>query len=164
MAIEMVPSSDPRYTTLAHASSSRYEPSADAVALCSTSEDVRQAVEQAVKAGKRPTVISGGHCYEDFVVNNPGGQIIDVRPLHAVVQDPATKRWKIESGAQVGEMYWGMYQVGATIPAASCQTVGVGGHISGGGYGFLTALAGHRAGPHLRGRGSHGGREGQCAS
>ncbi len=145
MAIEMVPSSDPRFATLAHASSSRWPTpgqAAAAVALCSTSEDVRLAVEQAVKAGKRPTIISGGHCYEDFVVNNPGGTIIDVKPMNAVTQDPTTKRWKIEGGATVGDMYWGMYQGGVTIPAASCTTVGVGGHISGGGYGFLTRLYG----------------------
>jgi len=113
------------------------------IALCQTADDVTEAVEQAVKTGKRPTIMSGGHCYEDFVLNNPGGTLINVRPMSAISQDPTTKRWKIEGGANVGEMYLGMYNQGkVTIPSASCTTVGVGGVISGGGYGFLTRLFG----------------------
>lgn len=147
MAIDLVTSTDPRFADLNKSrNNGRFpvpEESAGAIALCHGSEDVRLAVEQAVKAGKRPTVLSGGHCYESFVFGNPGGTIIDVHPMNGISQDPASKRWKIEAGATVGEMYMGMYEQGnVTIPAASCTTVGVGGHISGGGYGFLTRLYG----------------------
>ncbi len=147
MAIDLVSSNDARFAELNRSRASGRWPSpgqeAAAIALCETAEDVRVAVEKAVKAGKRPTILSGGHCYEDFVLNNPGGTIIDVRPMHAITQDATTKRWKIESGATVGEMYWGMYSQGnVTIPAASCLSVGVGGHISGGGYGVLSRLLG----------------------
>ncbi len=147
MAIDLVLSSDIRFADLNRSKASGRWPSpgqsAAAIALCNTSEDVRQAVEQAVKAGKRPTIISGGHCYENFVLDNPGGHIIDVKPLNDVSQDPTTKRWKIGAGATVGEMYWGMYSKGGvTIPAASCTTVGVGGHICGVGYGVLSRLLG----------------------
>ena len=160
MAIDLVNSSDPRFADLNRSRASGRWPSpgqeAAAIALCSTAEDVRVAVEQAVKAGKRPTIISGGHCYENFVLDNPGGTIIDVKPMSGVTQDPTTKRWKIESGATVGDMYWGMYSKGGvTIPAASCTTVGVGGHISG---------VWHRAGLDLGCRDRHRGRQGQCAS
>ena len=147
MAIDLVPSTDPRFADLNKSRNNGRFPTLDAsaaaIALCHSGEDVRLAVEQAVKAGTRPTVLSGGHCYESFVFNNPGGSIIDVNPMNGISQDPASKRWKIEAGATVGEMYMGMYQQGnVTIPAASCTTVGVGGHISGGGYGFLTRLYG----------------------
>ncbi len=147
MAIDLVTSSDPRFAGLNRSrNNGRFpipEESASTIALCHSGEDVRLAVEQAVKAGRRPTVLSGGHCYESFVLNNPGGAIIDVHPMNAISQDPASKRWKIEAGATVGEMYVGLYEQGnVTIPAASCTTVGVGGHISGGGYGFLTRLYG----------------------
>ena len=38
--------------------------------------------------------------------------------MNGISQDPATRRWKIESGATVGEMYVGMYTQGkVTIPA-----------------------------------------------
>ena len=143
--MEIVTSTDPRFVDLnrgrANARFPTPEQSAAQVVLCHSGDDVAAAVEQAVHAGKRPTVLSGGHCYEDFVFNNPGGAIIDTRPMNAISQDAGTKRWKIEAGATVGEMYLGLHTQGnVTIPAASCTTVGVGGHISGGGYGFLTRL------------------------
>lgn len=147
MAIDLVSSSDPRFADLNRSKASGLWPTpgqeAAAIALCQTGEDVRLAVEQAVKAGKRPTIMSSGHCYEDFILNNPGGHIIDVRPMNGITQDPTTKRWRLETGASVGEMYWGMYSKGnVTIPAASCTSVGLGGHISGGGYGVLSRQLG----------------------
>ena len=146
MAIDVVKSTDPRFVSAMMSRNGRFptpEDSPNQVILCHSGEDVALAVEQTVHAGKRPTVISGGHCYEDFALGNPGGALINVHPMNGISQDPATKRWKIEGGATVGEMYLGMHtQGGVTIPAASCTTVGVGGHIAGGGYGFLTRLLG----------------------
>ena len=40
-------------------------------------------------------MLSSGHCYEDFIFNNPGGMIVDVRPMNGITQDPTTKRWKL---------------------------------------------------------------------
>ena len=146
MAIEVVKSSDPRFASVIMARNGRFpvpEETPAQVMLCHGGEDVALAVEQTVHAGKRPTILSGGHCYEDFVLNNPNGSIIDVHLMNGISHDATTKRWKIESGATVGEMYLGMYTQGnVTIPAASCTSVGVGGHIAGGGYGFLTRLLG----------------------
>jgi len=147
MAIDVIQSTDPRFADLnkgrANGRFPTSEESAAQIILCHSGDDVALAVEQTVHAGKRPTVVSGGHCYEGFVFINPGGAILDVRPMNGISQDPTTKRWKIESGATVGEMYMGLHSQGnVTIPAASCTTVGVGGHISGGGYGFLTRLYG----------------------
>ncbi len=147
MSIDLVTSSDPRFATLNKSrNNGRFPETGESVAqiaLCSTADDVVQAVEQAVKAGKRPTIMSGGHCYEGFVLNNPGGTLINVKPMNGISQDPVTKRWKIEAGSTVGEMYLGMYNQGkVTIPGPSCTTVGSGGQISGGGYGFLTRLYG----------------------
>ena len=63
--------------------------------------------------------------------------------MNGITQDPTSKRWKLEAGASVVEMYVGMYEQGnVTIPAASCTTVGLGGHIAGGAYGFLDRLLG----------------------
>ena len=147
MSIELVESSDPRFAELNRSRASGLFPtpeqSASQIALCHSGDDVAQAVEQALHAKKRPTMLSSGHCYEDFIFNNPGGMIVDVRPMNGITQDPTTKRWKLEAGASVGEMYTGMYDKGnVTIPAASCTTVGLGGHIAGGAYGFLTRLLG----------------------
>ena len=92
MAIDMVTSADPRFTDLNIGRASGLFPtpeeSAAAIALCQDTNDVAQVLEQTLKAGKRPTVLSGGHCYEDFVFNNPHGTIIDVSPMNGVTQDP----------------------------------------------------------------------------
>ena len=61
---------------------------ASGVALCQHNGDVAQALEIAVKAGRRPTIQLGGHCYEGFVYDNPGGTIIDVRNMNGITQDP----------------------------------------------------------------------------
>jgi FAD/FMN-containing dehydrogenase len=80
MAIR-VTRSDPRYALLQRSRNLRWDGNAaEAVAeieLCETSEQVAEALQRAVNAGMRPTVRSGGHCYEDFVVNNPGGMLLD---------------------------------------------------------------------------------------
>jgi len=147
MAIDLVSSADPRFAEINKGKNNgrfpTQEGSAAAIALCQTSDDVAQALEAAVKAGKRPTLRSGGHCYEDFVYNNPGGTILDVRNMTKVSQDPATRRWKIEAGATIGQTLSDLYKQGnVTITSASCNTVGIGGHWSGGGYGHLIRLLG----------------------
>ncbi len=147
MSIDLVPSTDPRFPALNQGKNNgRFptpETSAAAIALCETPEDVAEALEKTVAATKRPTTRSGGHCYEDFVYNNPGGTIVDIRNMTKVSQDPATKRWKCEAGGTIGQVLGDLYKQGnVTITSASCNTVGIGGHWSGGGYGHLIRLLG----------------------
>ncbi len=82
MAIETVNRQDPRYAALIKGKNSRFpasrEDSPARIELCDTSEDVAKALQRAISDGLRPTVRSGGHCYEDFVYNNPGGAILDL--------------------------------------------------------------------------------------
>src|SRR6187402_3054591 len=114
-----VTAKDPRYDLLRRGRNARFPAKdSDAVArieVCQNAEDVAEALQRIVSAGMRPTVRSGGHCYEDFVVNNPGGAIIDVSMLNDTETGPGGK---------------GPY------------TVGAGGHSSGGGYGVLARLQG----------------------
>ena len=73
---------DLRYDTLKKSRNLRWANSPDELAasieMCESPEDVATALQRVVSAGQRPTVRSGGHCYEDFVVNNPGGVILDL--------------------------------------------------------------------------------------
>ncbi|HEY9137391.1 MAG TPA: FAD-binding protein, partial [Terriglobus sp.] len=118
---------------------------ADAVAridLCETADDVALSLQRAINSGVRPTVRSGGHCYEDFFVNNPGGVIIDVSKLNQIAPAPGGG-YQVGPGAVLGEIYTALYeQGGVNLPLGSCYTVGAGGHISGGGYGLLTRQQG----------------------
>jgi FAD/FMN-containing dehydrogenase len=138
---------DPRYTTLKKGRNPRW-PAADAdsvgrIELCETPADVADALQRAVRAGLRPTVRSGGHCYEDFVCNNPDGVLLDLSLLTDFNADGSGHKYRISTGSQLGEAYTDLYKRhGVTLPAGSCYTVGAGGHISGGGYGVLSRLHG----------------------
>ncbi len=112
---------------------------ADRVLICANAEDAASALQEVLTAGLRPTVRSGGHCYEDFVANNPGGAILDVGALSEVRRDASSGAFHIGAGTQLWNCYEGLYkQFGVTLPGGVCGTVGAGGHISGGGYGPLS--------------------------
>src|SRR6185312_17415969 len=137
----------PRYNFLKLSRNQRWPASADEAAanidLCDTAEATAKALQRIIDAGNRPTVRSGGHCYEDFVVNNPNGTIIDLSLLSAQRLPGDGDRYRISPGQQLGEVYLDLYKrYGVTIPAGTCYTVGAGGHLSGGGYGVLSRLFG----------------------
>jgi FAD/FMN-containing dehydrogenase len=136
---------DPRYEVLKKGRNLRF-PATDAeavgqIVICSDAEEIAEALRRTVSSGLRPTVRSGGHCYEDFVVNNPNGVLIDLSTCNHIEAGPSS--YAIAPGAMLGEVYQALYKrSGVTIPAGTCYTVGAGGHISGGGYGVLSRLYG----------------------
>src|SRR5438270_7930547 len=138
---------DARYQVLSRSRNLRWpaseHDSVDTVQLCDSGEQAASALQKIVDSGQRPTVRSGGHCYEDFVVNNPDGALLDLSLLTAshIPNNPC--RYHISAGKQLGEVYIDLYKrYGMTIPAGTCYTVGAGGHISGAGYGLLSRLHG----------------------
>jgi len=139
--------SDPRYAMLHRSRNLRWDGDpAEGVAeieLCASREQAADVLQRAVSAGMRPTVRSGGHCYEDFVVNNPGGMILDLSLLKSDALPGDGERHRISPGQMLGEAYVDLYKrKGVTIPGGSCYEVGAGGHITGGGYGVLSRLHG----------------------
>jgi hypothetical protein len=87
-------------------------------------------------------ITCGRHCYEDFVYNRFTKVIIDVTGLRGFGQSPERGYY-----IDVGYGNWDMYRLfhnlyGRTVPAGSCYSVGLGGHITGGGYGFLSRFLG----------------------
>lgn len=138
---------DPRYSVLKRSRNHRW-PARDAdsvasVTLCENAEDVAAALQHVVDAGQRPTIRSGGHCYEDFAVNNPGGALLDLGLLTHAQPAGDHCRYYISAGRLLGDNYLDLYRRhNVTIPAGTCYTVGAGGHLSGGGYGLLTRLHG----------------------
>ncbi len=146
MAIVLYPQ-DPRFETLNGGHNLRWpedsHDSAGRICLCENVDDVAEALQQAVSAGQRPTVRSGSHCYEDFVVNNPGGVILDLSLLTGAHRQAGQSTFRIAPGTQLWGAYTDLYKrYGCTIPGGSCGTVGAGGHICGGGYGLLSRLYG----------------------
>lgn len=138
---------DPRYDTLKKGHNSRWPATeADAasrILLCESADDVAETLQKVVSAGVRPTVRSGGHCYENFVANNPDGVILDVSLMNGSSAAGEGKPYRMGPGTQLWQGYLELYKrYGVTLPGGSCGSVGAGGHISGGGYGLLSRLHG----------------------
>jgi hypothetical protein len=129
---------DLRYPDVVRGLNQRYIGSPEKVQLVSSTSQVVGIVQQAVDSGQRLTVRSGGHCYEDFVFNPDVQVVLDVSNLNRVYYDPAHNAVAVESGATLLKLYQTLYKNwGVTIPAGVCYSVGVGGHVTGGGWGML---------------------------
>jgi hexose oxidase len=104
-----------------------------------TEAGAQEALSKAIVAGEGHfRVRGGGHCYEDFVFSADTHAIIDVSLLNTVGRDPQGTYYA-ESGATNWDLYRHLYwRYGVTLPAGSCYSVGLGGHICGGGYGLLS--------------------------
>jgi FAD/FMN-containing dehydrogenase len=135
---------DPRYEHLvSRGTGGRFRGSPDQVCLVGDADDVVRVVEEAVRAGSRIAVRSGGHCFEDFVDHPEVRTVIDMSAMRAVCFDEARGAFAVEAGATLGEVYRELYLGwGVTIPGGYCPEVGAGGHVSGGGYGPLCRLFG----------------------
>lgn len=147
MAIETINQQDARFPTLNKGNNARFPPTeADAasrIILCDNAEDIANALQKTVSAGLRPTVRSGGHCYEDFVYTNPKGAVLDLSLFNDTTPVAGAPKYRIAPGTQLGNAYTDLYKrYGVTLPGGSCESVGAGGHISGGGYGVLSRLHG----------------------
>lgn len=116
-----------------------------------SSQDVVAAMQSIVAndpsaVGHGVQITSGRHCYEGFVYNSDTKYVIDVtglRQFGTVSFNDQADTVYIGSGYGNWDMYRMMQNVyGKTLPAGSCYSVGLGGHLTGGGYGILSRLAG----------------------
>ncbi|WP_433831141.1 BBE domain-containing protein [Actinoplanes sp. CA-015351] len=135
-AVTVLPG-DPRYPELTTGNNQRWTARPDRIVLGSSTAQVVRAVQDAVDERRRLTVRSGGHCYENFVSNPETRVILDLSLLSQVSFDGTA--YSIGPGITLLEAYRTLYRRwGVTIPGGSCYSVGAGGHIAGGGYGFLS--------------------------
>ncbi|GGZ39763.1 FAD-linked oxidase [Streptomyces inusitatus] len=129
---------DPRFADLTVGLNQRWTSSPDRVHLVSTTQQVVNAVQQAVTANKRVSVRSGGHCYEEFVYNSSVKVIVDMSEMDRVYFDTAKNAFAVEPGANLGDVYDRLFRGwGVTIPGGMCYSVGAGGHVAGAGWGLL---------------------------
>lgn len=130
---------DIRYPDLVRGTNLRWVGTPDYVRLVSTPEQVVDVVRDAVRAGQRLTVRSGGHCYLDWVFNPAVDVVVDTSPMAQIYYDEKQDAIAVEAGASLLDIYETLYRIwGVTIPGGSCYSVGAGGHICGGGYGLLS--------------------------
>ncbi|KAK3427985.1 hypothetical protein EUGRSUZ_F04104 [Eucalyptus grandis] len=88
-------------------------------------------------------VRSGGHSYEGtswVATDGAPFVVVDMMNLNGVRVDLDTMTAWVEGGATLGETYYAIAEASDVhgFSAGSCPTVGVGGHISGGGFGLLS--------------------------
>ncbi|CAI0545911.1 unnamed protein product [Linum tenue] len=108
-----------------------------------TVSQVQSAVLCSRRHGLQVRVRSGGHDFEgmSYISSAPSQPflLIDLINLRNVTVDVPTKSAWVQAGAVLGELYHSIASASGTLafPAGICPSVGVGGHISGGGYGML---------------------------
>src|ERR1700730_18210495 len=110
MSIETISRNDSRYSTLVKGRNARF-PASDAdrasrIELCDNAEDVALALQRAVSEGLRPTVRSGGHCYEDFVYSNPGGVVLDLSMMGDMTPVAGAPKYRIAAGGVRGDVFY----------------------------------------------------------
>ncbi|MFI8852964.1 FAD-binding oxidoreductase [Streptomyces sp. NPDC053499] len=134
---------DPRYAELVRGDNHRFVGQPDRVVLVRSAQQAAEALRGALATGSRVAVRSGGHCPEAFVAGSDVRVVIDLSLMTDVSYDPRMNAVAIEAGATVGHVYKSLYRNwGVTLPAGVCTAVGMGGHITGGGYGPLSRLHG----------------------
>lgn len=96
--------------------------------------DVSAVVRWAAHHGVPIVAKSGGHSYGGYSTTT--GVVVDLARLGGVnVHDG---RAIVGAGARLGAIYQALAAQGAAIPAGSCPSVGIGGHVLGGGFGLAS--------------------------
>jgi FAD/FMN-containing dehydrogenase len=134
--------SDPRYATMRMGFNRRWVGSPAYIQVVRNAHQTVAAVQRAHDAGLRITVRGGGHCYENFSSGNHGGVIVDLSGMQGVSRDRSGVVC-VAGGATLWNVYETLFKdYNLTLPGGSCYSVGVGGHVVGGGYGLLSRLHG----------------------
>jgi FAD/FMN-containing dehydrogenase len=104
-------------------------------ALCKTSKAVGVMVDWCRTNSLSFAVRCGGHSYEGF--SQSASVVIDMRLMNTIAVDPRTSSATVGAGASLGDLYKAIARHGLAFTGGSCPTVGVSGHLLGGGYGYL---------------------------
>ncbi|KAK9137411.1 hypothetical protein Sjap_008005 [Stephania japonica] len=100
------------------------------------------------KHGLNIKVRSGGHDFEGLSsTSNVPFVLVDLINLRAIDVDIKHNSAWVQAGATLGEVYYRVAEKSRVhgYPAGGCPTVGVGGHISGGGFGPMVRKYGMAA-------------------
>jgi FAD binding domain/Berberine and berberine like len=132
---------DPDYDRAALIWNGAIDRSPAIVARCSSADDVAAALRWAQECRMQVAVRGGGHAVSGASVVQ-GGLTIDLRELSAVVVDPVAQRARCGGGATLAQLDAACQEHGLAVPAGTVSHTGVGGLTLGGGFGWLSPMAG----------------------
>ncbi len=104
-------------------------------AVCKTEHAVAVMVDWVRSNNLKFAVRCGGHSYEGF--SQSTDVVIDVRGLKKITVDKPNDLVTAGSGVSLYEFYQAVAAQGMAVQAGSCPTVGLSGHLTGGGHGLL---------------------------
>jgi FAD/FMN-containing dehydrogenase len=111
------------------------------VARCTSAADVAAALRWGQENGLEIAVRGGGHNVAGTAVIE-GGLTIDLSPLTTVVVDPVARRARCGGGAVLAQLDAACQEHGLAVPAGTVSHTGVAGLTLGGGFGWLSPMAG----------------------
>jgi FAD/FMN-containing dehydrogenase len=106
------------------------------IAMCEVVPDVACCLSVAKKYDIDFAPRSGGHSTVGYGVKR--GMVVDLSPLHGVLFTDDMRHVRVQAGANLSKVYRTLEMYGLHIPGGECDTVGVAGHMQGGGYGFTS--------------------------
>ncbi|WP_217165467.1 FAD-binding oxidoreductase [Streptomyces sp. AC512_CC834] len=113
----------------------------DAILVAAGDRDVQEGVRWGVARGLRVSVRSGGHSWIGNGVRD-GGLLIDLSALDEVVVDAPNRRATVRPAVQGTRFNALLAAEGLVFPSGHCPSVGVGGFLLGGGYGWNSRALG----------------------
>lgn len=112
-----------------------------AIVLAESERDVADAVRYAAARGLRVKARSGGHSWTASSVRD-GALLIDLSRMNGVTFDPSTRIATVEPGARGRDLNGALAEHGLFFPSGHCPTVGLGGFLLQGGWGWLSRKLG----------------------
>jgi FAD/FMN-containing dehydrogenase len=132
--------SDPQYADYLAAANIRAQLSPTLRAVCKTEHAVAVMVDWVRTNNLGFAVRCGGHSYEGF--SQSSNVVIDLRGLNSIVLDTTSHLVTVGAGVSLYQIYQAVAAQGLALAAGSCPTVGVSGHVLGGGHGLLARSQG----------------------
>jgi FAD/FMN-containing dehydrogenase len=106
------------------------------IAQVTGTADVRSAVEFAAEHSLLVAVKCGGHSFSGKSTCD-GGMMIDLSPFRNVRVDPVARRARVTGGSLLGQLDHESMAYGLVTPMGTVSHTGVGGLVTGGGFGRL---------------------------
>ncbi|KAG7394941.1 hypothetical protein PHYBOEH_004462 [Phytophthora boehmeriae] len=133
----------PLYEDYATGPKARIDRKPAGVYFATSEDDVVRAVKCSVNSGLAPVPRSGGHSYE-VLSSMDGSLVIDIADMVDINlvsenEEEGSAIATVQGGARLAWIYTELDRLGGyNFNAGTCPSVGIGGHISGGGYGMVS--------------------------